>query len=162
MHCRPETCAFRCSRRARQNHTETCFCFSYNTYISYGRRSLLKIPNKAICSFFWVMTACLCPALPSWNYDGAGSFYKQTKFMSLCPFFFFFGGCPFLKEELHRRKTGFFFFLVFRDRISLYSPGCPRTHFVDQAGLKLRNPPASASGVRHQDRLRKTILHYVE
>jgi hypothetical protein len=41
----------------------------------------------------------------------------------------------------------FFFFLVFRDRVSLYSPGCPGTHFVDQAGLKLRNPPASASGV---------------
>jgi hypothetical protein len=36
-----------------------------------------------------------------------------------------------------------------RDRssrqVSLYSHGCPGTHFVDQAGLKLRNPPASAS-----------------
>ena len=48
-----------------------------------------------------------------------------------------------------------FIFLVFRDRVSLYSPGCPGTHFVDQAGLELRNPPASASlssgikGVRH-------------
>ncbi|GAB1296519.1 Protein KIAA0100 [Apodemus speciosus] len=31
------------------------------------------------------------------------------------------------------------------DRVSLYSPGCPGTHFVDQAGLKLRNLPASAS-----------------
>ncbi|GAB1284775.1 V-type proton ATPase subunit H [Apodemus speciosus] len=29
--------------------------------------------------------------------------------------------------------------------ISLYSPGCPGTHAVDQAGLELRNPPASAS-----------------
>jgi hypothetical protein len=27
----------------------------------------------------------------------------------------------------------------------VYSPGCPGTHSVDQAGLKLRNPPASAS-----------------
>jgi hypothetical protein len=35
-------------------------------------------------------------------------------------------------------------FVCFRDRVSLYSPG---THFVDQAGLKLRNPPASASQV---------------
>jgi hypothetical protein len=35
--------------------------------------------------------------------------------------------------------------LVFRDRVSLYSPGCPGTHSVDQAGLELRNPPASAS-----------------
>jgi hypothetical protein len=33
-------------------------------------------------------------------------------------------------------RCGFFFlFLVFRDRVSLYSPGCPGTHFVDQAGL---------------------------
>jgi hypothetical protein len=41
----------------------------------------------------------------------------------------------------------FFGFLVFQDRVSLYSPGCPGTHSVDQAGLELRNPPASASRV---------------
>jgi hypothetical protein len=40
-----------------------------------------------------------------------------------------------------------FFFFVFRDRVSLCSPDCPGTHFVDQAGLELRNPPASASQV---------------
>jgi hypothetical protein len=40
-----------------------------------------------------------------------------------------------------------FCFFVFRDRVSLCSPGCPGTHFVDQAGLELRNPPASASQV---------------
>jgi hypothetical protein len=40
-----------------------------------------------------------------------------------------------------------YLFLVFRDRVSLCSPGCPGTHFVDQAGLELRNPPASASQV---------------
>jgi hypothetical protein len=27
----------------------------------------------------------------------------------------------------------------------LCSPGCPGAHFVDQAGLELRNPPASAT-----------------
>jgi hypothetical protein len=31
--------------------------------------------------------------------------------------------------------------------VSLCSPGCPGTHSVDQAGLELRNPPASASRV---------------
>jgi hypothetical protein len=40
-----------------------------------------------------------------------------------------------------------FCFLFFRDRVSLYSSGCPGTHFVDQAGLELRNLPASASQV---------------
>jgi hypothetical protein len=33
----------------------------------------------------------------------------------------------------------------FRDRVSLYSPGCSGTHSLDQADLELRNPPASAS-----------------
>jgi hypothetical protein len=37
--------------------------------------------------------------------------------------------------------------LVFQDRVSLCNPGCPETHSVDQAGLKLRNPSASASQV---------------
>jgi hypothetical protein len=49
-----------------------------------------------------------------------------------------------------------FCFLFFPDRVSLYSPGCPGTHFVDQAVLKLRNPPASAPkelgmGLHHLD-----------
>jgi hypothetical protein len=41
----------------------------------------------------------------------------------------------------------FFFPLVFRDRVSLCSPGCPGTHSIDQAGLELRNLSASASQV---------------
>jgi hypothetical protein len=39
--------------------------------------------------------------------------------------------------------SGIFFF--FSRQGSLYSSGCPGTHFVDQAGLELRNLPASAS-----------------
>jgi hypothetical protein len=41
----------------------------------------------------------------------------------------------------------FSFLFFFRDRVSLFGPGCPGTHFVDQAGLELRNPPASAPPV---------------
>jgi hypothetical protein len=37
--------------------------------------------------------------------------------------------------------------IFFQNRVSLCSPGCPGTHSVDQASLKLRNPPASASQV---------------
>jgi hypothetical protein len=40
-----------------------------------------------------------------------------------------------------------YLFLVLQDRVSLCSPGCPGTHFVDQAGLDLRDLPASASQV---------------
>lgn len=35
--------------------------------------------------------------------------------------------------------------VVILDRVSLCGPGCPRAPYVDQAGLKLRAPPASAS-----------------
>jgi hypothetical protein len=38
-------------------------------------------------------------------------------------------------------------FVSFPVRVSLCSPGCPGTHSVDQAGLELRNLPASASQV---------------
>jgi hypothetical protein len=47
-----------------------------------------------------------------------------------------------LQGDIDNAAVNFFFF---RDRVSLYSPGCPGTHFVDQAGLELRNLPASAS-----------------
>jgi hypothetical protein len=49
--------------------------------------------------------------------------------------------------QFQAMKHIFFSFLVFVDRVSLCSPGCPGTHFVDQADLELRNPPASASWV---------------
>jgi hypothetical protein len=56
-----------------------------------------------------------------------------------------------LKFQSSRRRDPrllvLFVCLFVWDRVSLYSPDCPGTHFVDQAGLKLRNPPASASRV---------------
>jgi hypothetical protein len=51
------------------------------------------------------------------------------------------------KRDLRKKLRALFFFLVFQDRVSLCSLGCPGTHSVDQAGLELRNPPASASRV---------------
>ena len=47
----------------------------------------------------------------------------------------------------HPQMSSLSLFLVFRDRVSLCSPGCPGTHFVDQAALELRNPPAPTSQV---------------
>ena len=40
-----------------------------------------------------------------------------------------------------------FWFLVFGDKVSLCSPGYPGTYSVEQAGLELRDPRASASQV---------------
>ena len=48
---------------------------------------------------------------------------------------------------LERYELSVLFCFVVWDRVSLYSPGCPGTHSVDQAGLELRNLPTSASQV---------------
>ena len=52
-----------------------------------------------------------------------------------------------MELRLSELTAALFFFFGFSDRVSLYSSGCPGNHFVDQAGLKVRNLPASASGV---------------
>jgi hypothetical protein len=72
-----------------------------------------------------------------------------------------------IQEVPQYRNLFFFLGGGFRDRVSLYSLGCPGTYFVDQAGLKLRNPPVSASQVlglkacATTARLRNLFLHIV-
>jgi hypothetical protein len=45
-------------------------------------------------------------------------------------------------------------------QVSLCSSGCPGSHSVGQAGLELRNPPASAGikGVRHHAWLKRLLF----
>ena len=50
-----------------------------------------------------------------------------------------------LSKDKDSYRDSFFFFSC--DRVSLCRLGCPGTHSVDQAGLKLRNSSASASQV---------------
>jgi hypothetical protein len=45
-----------------------------------------------------------------------------------------------------------FFVFVYLEKLSLCSPFCPGTPYVDQADLELRDPPASASaGIKGMD-----------
>ena len=60
------------------------------------------------------------------------AFSFEWKFLFFFPFFLF---------------LSFSFFFFFWDRVFLYISGCPETHSVEQAGLELRNPPATASWV---------------
>ena len=78
-------------------------------------------------------SSCLC--LPSAGIKGVGHHclaLEVDPYFTLSNLYSFFVFC---------------FFFFFWDRVSLHSPGCPGAHFVDQAGLELRNPPASASRV---------------
>jgi hypothetical protein len=55
--------------------------------------------------------------------------------------------------------------LVFWDRVSLCSPGCPETHFVDQAGLELKSLPVSASqvlGLKVCATIARPIVSYIK
>jgi hypothetical protein len=65
----------------------------------------------------------------------------QTSNTLLCFYFFY------LKKFFLIFYFILFYFIGFSRQGSLYSPGCPGTHFVDQAGLELRNLPTSASRV---------------
>ncbi|GAB1294393.1 Little elongation complex subunit 2 [Apodemus speciosus] len=49
-----------------------------------------------------------------------------------------------------------------RRKVSLFNPGCPRTHSEDQAGLELRNPSASASCVLRLKQFPVYVLPKVE
>jgi hypothetical protein len=51
-----------------------------------------------------------------------------------------------LKNTTFSNHNFVYLFLFFETGF-LCSPGCPETYSVDQAGLKLRNLPASASQV---------------
>ena len=58
------------------------------------------------------------------------------------------------------------FVVFFQDRVSLYSPSCPGTRSVDQAGLGLRDLPASAFQVlelkRHAPLCPVCFVVYIE
>jgi hypothetical protein len=74
-----------------------------------------------------------------------GHSYRDI-FFSLLSFPFLFFSFPFF-SFLFFSFFLYFILFFFQDRVSLCSPGCPGTHIVDQAGLELRNLPASASQI---------------
>jgi hypothetical protein len=124
--------------------------------------------HSCICQASWVTRLWGCPYLPScywllkitdlhngvWHYLGAGDidFCPHTVLGAAVVFHWAISPSPKysnLKKVLCAifLFVCFVLFLFFWYWVSLCSPGCPETHFVDQAGLELRNPPASASQV---------------
>jgi hypothetical protein len=90
-----------------------------------------KVLTSQVCSAFWMVPPTsyllrLPDSIVSVSPQGFSPFpYLTPKLFNLCLFV-----CLFVW-----------------DRVSLFSPGCPGTHCVDQAGLKFVNLPASASRV---------------
>jgi hypothetical protein len=76
---------------------------------------------------------------------------RNAQVVSFILFLFFFGFVLFCFV--------LFCFVLFFETVSLYSPGCPGTHFVDQDGLELKNPPASASQVLGLKACATTVQH---
>ena len=71
-------------------------------------------------------------------------------YLMMLLFFFFNIFYIYISNESTFNVSSSFFgggvgFGCFQDRVSLCSPCCPGTHSVDQAGIELRNLPASAS-----------------
>ena len=105
------------------------YVFLLGNWIHWYKEILRK---SYVCFLLFLLLqveVCMCGYLPL-------GFLKEKKKLS-CIFFFFF-------SSLSSFFVLCFLFFVFWDKVFLYSPGCPGTHFVDRAGLELRNPPASA------------------
>jgi hypothetical protein len=115
----------------------------------------------SLCSPGWSGTGWYRPGWP-WTQRSVGLCLPSLGILPPCPghillhMWFYLAFTWFIFFPFH--SISFFFlsffliflfvcFFVFQDRVSLYSPGCSGTHFVDQAGLKLRNTPVSASQV---------------
>jgi hypothetical protein len=96
-------------------------------YDKVGPSTRRYIPSPSMTRLQWKQTS---PNSWEWRQEtnGEGSSCIRIVF---CFFGFFF----------------FFWFFGFFETGFLCSLGCPGTHSVDQAGLELRNPPASASQV---------------
>jgi hypothetical protein len=108
--------------------------------------------SKALCSeslgtvLVTGLCACPCACLPSVNSSRPSSTPSCTAFPRSAREI----GVLILTYPMSASKFFLFvcLFLVFFETVScLCSFGCPRTHSVDQASLKLRYPPASASKV---------------
>jgi hypothetical protein len=113
--------------------------FSYEHWPS-GQPFSIKISIKSVAIFFFILNCLPFTVIyDGFKYSDGSTGFNYLLFVDIfgCNGIFVF--CLFVFVVL--------FCFVFRDRVSLYSPGCPGTHFVDQAGLKLRNLSASASQV---------------
>lgn len=98
--------------------------------------SFMYFPDLPFCSTSFkersVHVRCCCLIFvfpPLCKY--ASVLVKQASLLSVCFYFGLFG----------------VLFVLSRQGLTMYSPNCPRTktHCVDQAGLELREPPASTS-----------------
>jgi hypothetical protein len=87
--------------------------------------SCSKISPQAIC-------VSLGHGMAQERHQG-GIYHDFCLFFDITNFYFCYFGL----------NSNLVFVCVFQDRVSLYSPGCPETHTVDHAGLKLRDPASA-------------------
>jgi hypothetical protein len=108
---------------------------------------LFKIKNKlfVLCDLGWLRAYYCGSGWPQTHTDLLSSAFRMLE-LKVCSTISAWGNATLIFFKSFFVVVGFFVF-VFVDRVSLYSPGCPGTHFVDQAGLELRDLPASASQV---------------
>ena len=101
------------------------------------------------CNFFFVFISYTKPLMQlalfcTW-YEAKANFMFLAMMQTLASMSLFCISCFYSMTYFLFLLCLFVWIWFFWDRVSLYSPGCSGTQSVDQAGLELRNPPASAS-----------------
>jgi hypothetical protein len=119
------------------------------TGVELFTRTITKFSYIVSSAYFIVMATRIRLSLfkdVGWtHYKGKKQTYEKPIWKQSCFFMFPLPMVPILLEFF---VCLFVLALVFRDRVSLCSPGCPGTYFVDQAGLELRNPPPWVLGLK--------------
>ena len=117
-----------------------------------GKLCIFHFNRIVLCSFHWPYITCQRFVVPTSGYNVSFTFFTvlSYKFLQHTHFLCLFLSLSVCLSFSHTHKHMhthigifvlflFFFFLM----ISHCSPGCPGTHSVVQAGLELRNLPAS-------------------
>ena len=112
----------------------------YRNMIRWHLLTILTV-NSIFCFVLFLFFSFLFSSFPSLF----SSFlpFSLLSFSFPLLFFLFF---PFLSFPFLSFPFLFFFFfsfLFFLNSVLLYSPRCPGTHYIDQAGLKLTDLPAT-------------------
>jgi hypothetical protein len=120
-----------CPRVCPRVYVSVCLFLYVCLSVSPQPWSVLEIEPRASCML--CMLTYLCSSLKILSCVCTHSFMCVCAYVCVCA-----------RAWRGQRWCLPLLFLVFQDRVS---PGCPGTHSVNQAGLELRNPPASASQV---------------
>ena len=142
-----------CSRMSTQTHTHTHTLTHTHTPTNRMRKKKQSLPMHLRCKGFLVGTAEDLKARASWTWCKCSTtclYHSITKLLAQYCMCMYAHACKLVHVEarswhwyLLQLLSTLIFLNGIWDRVSLCSPGCPGTSYINQGGFELRDPSAS-------------------